>query len=285
MKKFNIPHLFNNTPSRIVLLFSVALSCIFVIVSIIFFSVVHALQSNLIQQLISNIFSFTSIFLLLHLYILKNEFLSWRELLGKPPENWWWVLLAIPLVALTLTCTYAVFYPISVYFPDYVRSWISNDSSVKMLKGEVLYNFLIFILITIIGPVLEEFIFRGYLLNRWANRFGVYWGIILSSALFASLHPELLGHFLSSIAFSLIYFKTRSLWLPIAIHMLNNFISCIWEWVSLTDNASIHPQDALSQFQSEWWLALPGLLAIPVLYLFWHRHIRGLFSSPGIQHN
>jgi membrane protease YdiL (CAAX protease family) len=79
----------------------------------------------------------------------------------------------------------------------------------------------------VFAPIIEEVLFRGLLLQRWAHRWGTLNGVLLSSALFAFGHNEWVGHFVSGVLFSVLYLHTRTLWVPIAAHTLNNLIAIV----------------------------------------------------------
>lgn len=82
------------------------------------------------------------------------------------------------------------------------------------------------LVIVLIAPVVEEILFRGVLLTKWAETFGVKKAILFSSLLFMILHiesffiPQLVG----GILYALIYIKTKQLIYPILIHSFNNLI-------------------------------------------------------------
>jgi uncharacterized protein len=71
-------------------------------------------------------------------------------------------------------------------------------------------------------PVVEEFLFRGLLLQRWALRWGVRPALIGSSLLFGCLHRNAIGLTMFGLVMGLLYLKTRSLWVPIVCHGINN---------------------------------------------------------------
>ncbi|MDK2584463.1 CPBP family intramembrane metalloprotease [Romboutsia sedimentorum] len=78
----------------------------------------------------------------------------------------------------------------------------------------------------ILAPIIEEIVFRGILLRRISFKFGVRKGVILSSIVFAVLHPGL-GHifsFISGVVFSLIYLKYKNILINIITHMCHNFV-------------------------------------------------------------
>ena len=77
-------------------------------------------------------------------------------------------------------------------------------------------------MIVFIAPIIGEFVFRGFLLQRFAAKWGTSIAMIAVALLFAMLHVDFLGAALFSIVLSIIYIRTKSLLMPIAIHMLNN---------------------------------------------------------------
>jgi membrane protease YdiL (CAAX protease family) len=82
----------------------------------------------------------------------------------------------------------------------------------------------------LLGAILEELAFRGYLFQRVVEMIGPVPATLAASALFAALHLEnpsvtaigVVNIFVASIFFSLGYFVTGSLWLPIAAHAIWN---------------------------------------------------------------
>lgn len=86
-----------------------------------------------------------------------------------------------------------------------------------------------FIMICILAPLLEEFIFRGLILRGMLNNGINPWlSIIITSLLFglAHLNPwQFAGAGLLGAVFAFIYWRTQSLWLVIFLHFLNNFIA------------------------------------------------------------
>jgi membrane protease YdiL (CAAX protease family) len=73
-----------------------------------------------------------------------------------------------------------------------------------------------------LGPILEELVFRGLLYPAWAQRWGWFRSMLLTSAVFAIYHPVFIAAFVSSIIFVCLYRRTGTLWAPIAAHMASN---------------------------------------------------------------
>lgn len=88
------------------------------------------------------------------------------------------------------------------------------------------------VLVVVVGPVVEELIFRGVLLRAFEGalsptmpRLGPWLAIIASSALFAAYHFTIwvaLPMFALGVALGWLAWRRRSLWPPIALHALYN---------------------------------------------------------------
>ncbi|MDR4985796.1 MULTISPECIES: CPBP family intramembrane glutamic endopeptidase [Bacillus cereus group] len=108
----------------------------------------------------------------------------------------------------------------------YSFAWITPDFIMNALHepivdsaGGYVYQF---IMVVFIAPIIGEFVFRGFLLQRFAAKWGTSIAMVVVALLFAMLHVDFLGAALFSIVLSIVYIRTKSLLMPIAIHMLNN---------------------------------------------------------------
>ena len=83
------------------------------------------------------------------------------------------------------------------------------------------------------APVLEEVIFRGFLLKGLTNSFiGVWGAIIISSFVWASVHFQyelvyLVMIFVTGLVFGYAKVKTNSLFIPILMHVLFNLVAMV----------------------------------------------------------
>lgn len=83
------------------------------------------------------------------------------------------------------------------------------------------------ILLFTIVAIVEETLFRGYILKNLMSAFNKYTALILSSILFSIMHAlnpnvdlfSLFVLFLAGIVLGLSYIYTKNLWFPIAIHL------------------------------------------------------------------
>ena len=101
------------------------------------------------------------------------------------------------------------------------------EEQFKMLAGTVSG----FLGVCIIGPIMEEMIMRRVVLKEMEKLTkSMWWGIIISSALFAIIHInpiQVVFAMPAGIFLGWLYCKTGSLLVPICIHILNNTISFI----------------------------------------------------------
>ncbi len=86
---------------------------------------------------------------------------------------------------------------------------------------------LLFILVIVAAPLCEEFVFRGILLQRWATKWSPPIALILTSLLFGALHLNIVGIGLLGLVAGVLYYQTKSLWAPIALHAINNTIASL----------------------------------------------------------
>ena len=99
-----------------------------------------------------------------------------------------------------------------------------------------------------IVAVVEETLFRGYILKNFMNSFNKYIALIISSILFSSMHCinpsinlfSLLDLFLAGIVLGLPYIYTKNLWFSIAMHLSWNLFQTLYGFnVSGLDTYSI----------------------------------------------
>ena len=137
----------------------------------------------------------------------------------------------------------------------------------------VLANLLNFLTLVLVAPVVEEFIVRGILLTRWAVKWGTVRAVIVSSVIFALLHNNIIGMFCFACVLSIFYIRTKSLFIPMSIHITNNSIAWILAWLGTEfgESASHTTDVALHEL---WQIGLIGVvITIPCAIYFWRRYI------------
>jgi ABC-type nickel/cobalt efflux system permease component RcnA len=143
------------------------------------------------------------------------------------------------------------------------------------------YLVIMLISIAIIGPIAEEFIFRGVLLHRMMKKTSMWGGIIISSILFGILHADVFGAFIFGVIASLLYIKTRNLLIPILLHIINNSIAVIWMYVAPT-----WPKWGIMNSSELYEKALPNIvLVISSILIGWVivRLVKGLPKKENIE--
>lgn len=108
------------------------------------------------------------------------------------------------------------------------------------LNGPGISGTLFFVLATVTSPMIEEFIFRGYLMNVFFKESKFHLDVLLSGFLFAAFH--LIHQYRDPITFSLyfcsglflaaVYKKHKDIRLPIFLHGFSNFLT-FWKpiWI------------------------------------------------------
>ena len=121
--------------------------------------------------------------------------------------------------------------------------------------------------IVIIIPLIEELIFRGILIHRWSRKWSKRTAILLSSFVFGIGHIDPIGAFAFGVISSLLYIKTKSLWVSIGAHSLNNFLVSL-VLISIVSTApAIRENHALTGAD----LMFPGimiLITLPILIFY-----------------
>ena len=92
---------------------------------------------------------------------------------------------------------------------------------------------LLYIAIVGIAPLFEELLFRGFLFHGLqSSHLGSFGAITISAIGWATLHiqydPLVISQiFLFGLLFGLARWRTHSLWIPLSMHCLNNFLSLL----------------------------------------------------------
>ena len=99
-----------------------------------------------------------------------------------------------------------------------------------------------FIIAVIVGPIVEEVLFRGVLLNKLAVRFGIKKGILFSSLIFMVFHINSLfiPQLIAGLLLGIIYVKTKQIIYPILAHSLNNLIPFLLNFVPEIETPELH---------------------------------------------
>lgn len=157
--------------------------------------------------------------------VLYRESLTWRQYLVLIPVIFVCMLAGFILGSFGDEWVYRVLFV--GWWPDYLRYEDSPDGLSLSMQRLVLILSLIFV--GIIGPVVEELYFRGYVLPRQAHQ--GWFAPIINSALFAAYHLLTPWLFISrTIGMAIVAAFTqwkRNVYLAIAVHVAANSVFLI----------------------------------------------------------
>jgi membrane protease YdiL (CAAX protease family) len=116
--------------------------------------------------------------------------------------------------------------------------------------------------LVILPPLVEEVVFRGVLLERFAVKWRIGVAIVVSAVAFGILHADPVGAGVFGAMTALLYLRTGSLWPGILIHFANNLLALV---ATRTSPGTEAPEMELGEA-----LTSAGLfLAMSVPFLVW----------------
>jgi len=122
--------------------------------------------------------------------------------------------------------------------------------------------------IVVLGPILEELLFRGAATKELLKRYSPAVAILLSALLFGVFHinpAQVVFAFLFGLILAWVYYRTRSLVPCIMLHMLNNGVSTYFT-LAFSDS-SIHKLVPPQQLQ--WSILLAAVVFVASTYMVW----------------
>lgn len=156
---------------------------------------------------------------------------TWKEI-----SKHIWTPTSIAVIFLSVVM-YLLMLPFAEFLTSFIQTtgskWLEDFYSEIMYAFEKMLHYKVagFITVCILAPVFEEILFRGIVLRGLLqNGTSPIIAIILSSFLFglAHLNPwQFLGAGFLGAIFGYVYYRTKSLWLVMFLHALNNMISFV----------------------------------------------------------
>jgi membrane protease YdiL (CAAX protease family) len=120
-----------------------------------------------------------------------------------------------------------------IYFVVFSLGWLTFEGFAWQFDpiNTVVTNVLIFFIGFILVGWNEELLSRGYHLQTIASGLNLFWGVVISSAVFGILHlgnpnatwVSAAGIFFAGLYLAYGYIRTKQLWLPIGLHIGWNF--------------------------------------------------------------
>ena len=135
-----------------------------------------------------------------------------------------------------------------------------SEPKTDILSANIIYA----IGVMIIPPLVEEFVFRGVILNR-LRKFGDGFAIFGSALLFGMFHGNFIQipfAFVVGLVLALIVVRTGNLWITVAIHAINNGFSLLYEFLGRYQG-----KEFATSVTNRIWLAFIvfGLIALIIL--------------------
>ena len=175
-----------------------------------------------------------------------------RRLLGPTRATglMWAIGLGVGIVTVIVTYTVNAVFVLSFGDGEAVEQEVLD---IALAGGAA--TVLAILLAVVLAPVTEEIVFRGVLFRALDEKFGMWPAAVLSSAVFAVIHFEVLfsqplalaGLFTVGILLAIAYHRTGSLLVPILGHAVFNAVSV--GLALLVDQLDL---------ASSWWPTLPG---------------------------
>lgn len=119
-----------------------------------------------------------------------------------------------------------------------------------------------FICGSFLAPLAEEVVFRGAVERALLKKNWNPWlAIVVSAALFGFLHLNVtqgVSAFISGIFMGWLFYRTRSIWPGVMIHVMNNTLASLWEFV---------PEDVIPSVQISPWIYTLTLVPLGLIIL------------------
>ncbi|HET7463662.1 MAG TPA: CPBP family intramembrane glutamic endopeptidase [Longimicrobium sp.] len=150
----------------------------------------------------------------------RRRGMSWRDDLGMAPP---------PAAA---AAVWIVVWLAWMLGTDLAMNWRGPWDFTAWRAAPLANSVLRVLAVGVLGPAAEEILFRGFLLHRLRKPLGVRAAIVVTAALWAAVHvdyalPIILLLFGSGLLLGAARVHTRSVWVPVAMHVIWNLYA-IW---------------------------------------------------------
>jgi len=153
--------------------------------------------------------------------------------LWPPRLPWNWIVLAAVL-SIGLLPVRIVLGLLAQYLLTGSLQGLTSGLRMQMLTphGPLLANFLVsFFLGGVLVPFAEELFFRGALFSWFRRRYSLWVAVLASSLLFALGHADtaavVVTSFVIGVLNAWLFERTRSIWVPYTVHLVNNGLAFI----------------------------------------------------------
>ena len=152
-----------------------------------------------------------------------------------------------------------------------------DQTTKKFLKmsnySDLLFNILLIAIIPAIG---EELVFRGYLQKKISNRISnIHISICITAIIFSAIHfhfQAFIPRFILGLVLGYLFVWSKSIWLPILAHFINNFQALIVSFFTL--NKKLEIDHNLENSNIQYTLGLFSFLSVLMLLFILHEHLK-----------
>jgi uncharacterized protein len=194
------------------------------------------------------------------------------DVIGKLPAKVSWLKiigLTVLVLAFSLGSGLVLLSLLSYLFPSLVMIFTQSSKVEDLAASAALADKVgLFLVLVVFAPLTEEFLFRGIILNRWSQKWGMAKSLLTSSLFFGFLHANPVGLSMFGLVMGLLYLRTQTLWIPVICHTLNNLVVFL---VTATSNSDVerNPDLVLASLRMAGWFgALLLAISLPILLLF-----------------
>lgn len=158
--------------------------------------------------------------------------LSLAEIGLVPPRwRWTWIGVAVGLVLLLLPVRGGLGLLVEYLLNGNMDSLMARSQLIQP-EGTTWFSFLLTLLfVGVLVPLSEELFFRGAIYTTLRDHLPVWAAVLISSVIFGLGHADSLGvvaaSFVMGVVNAIVFEKTRSIWVPVAIHAANNSLAII----------------------------------------------------------
>lgn len=232
------------------------------------------LSYSVLSELNAELVVYYSLFLvplLIYFYLMNKYEQSPWAIFEDPERDYSTIWLFIPLIAFSIGVIWVTIVLLNSISPAVAGSYLDFMYSMELFaiseETTFLQYLLIFVMISFLGPLVEEIIFRGVLIERFGLKYGYTKAVFISSILFGILHVDIIGAFLFGLVLSLIYLKTKSLLLPFLIHAANNAVATVMYFV--TEKFEVESWETVEPYLEHMWFGFL-IFAAAALWLAWY---------------
>lgn len=157
---------------------------------------------------------------------LRKYSVKLRQLGFKKFRFWHSLALVLLAVVALIVATSVIIVVLSKLAPSLD---LAQDQEIVFTQAKAVGEIaLAFVALVVIAPIVEEIVFRGFMLPTFAKKFGWRPAVLMTSLLFGLVHWQLnvgIITFIMGLLLAWLYKKTGSLWPAILFHSLKNLVA------------------------------------------------------------